>query len=483
MTTPQRICKICKLKPDKYLILLSSSYVLIVYGTRTFTNSIELALLSLLLWLVIDSMKISEKVIAAEYDIRKLHINSSLIQDRVIMSRKLKKLPHHSFIHCLEISFILVFGTFNRPTFLIFAITPIFFWLTRGLSKDLKYFIMTFNLRFLVLIICAAPITFIIIVIDSFYFGHVSQNYINFIITPLNFIKYNMNSSNLAEHGIHFRLTHCIINMPLLFNVMTALLIRNLSLNSVIKNLVKRQYHLLPSIYQVNTLMVINIIIPIILLSVFPHQEPRFLIPILLPVVFTASKFFCISNIKYLKPLFGTWCIANAIGLLFYGHLHQAGVTPMISQLALDIRNSSNVHIIHGYTYSIPLGLFLVPQQQNKLYKSQNQIRLHDLGSSLDITKITDSMLYIKENITYGKTHKPDLYLVLSGSLSKKFEYVCHTLDLKFTKVLFFPHLSIESLSYYKTFITDLTVHDDREFINRAQDLYELFSLVLFKIT
>lgn len=57
-----RICKILKLKPDRYLLLLSSSYVIIVFGTKTFTNSLELALVSLLLWKVVYSIIISDKV-------------------------------------------------------------------------------------------------------------------------------------------------------------------------------------------------------------------------------------------------------------------------------------------------------------------------------------------------------------------------------------------------------------------------------------
>lgn len=57
-----RICKILKLKSNNYLLLLSSSYVIIVFGTKTFTNSLELTLVSLLLWKVVDSMIISEKV-------------------------------------------------------------------------------------------------------------------------------------------------------------------------------------------------------------------------------------------------------------------------------------------------------------------------------------------------------------------------------------------------------------------------------------
>lgn len=61
-TTFFRICKLLKLKYNKCLLLLSSSYVIIVFGTKTFTNSIELALVSLLLWKVVDSMIISQKV-------------------------------------------------------------------------------------------------------------------------------------------------------------------------------------------------------------------------------------------------------------------------------------------------------------------------------------------------------------------------------------------------------------------------------------
>lgn len=62
-----RICKILKLKSNRYLLLLSSSYVIIVFGTKTFTNSIELTLVSLLLWKVVDSMIISEKVMKIKY--------------------------------------------------------------------------------------------------------------------------------------------------------------------------------------------------------------------------------------------------------------------------------------------------------------------------------------------------------------------------------------------------------------------------------
>jgi len=152
-----------------------------------------------------------------------------------VLSRKLRLLPSHHFSHCLEIGTILAVGTFNRPTFLLFAVTPIFYWVSRGFSKNDDRFLKIFNIRFIILFLCTLPGVFAFILIDSFYFEHITENKASLVVTPLNFIKYNIKPSNLAEHGIHFRITHAIINTPLLFNVLTLLFLRRLQLNSLIK--------------------------------------------------------------------------------------------------------------------------------------------------------------------------------------------------------------------------------------------------------
>lgn len=108
--------------------------------------------------------------------------------------------------------------------------------------------------------------------------------------------------------------------------------------------------------------MMANVIVPLCLLSIFPHQELRFLLPILLPIVFTTSKYFSSHYTKDIQHIFPIWCFSNIIGLIFYGYLHQAGVTPMISYIFQDIKYVSNVHIIHSHTYSIPVGLLMVRQ-------------------------------------------------------------------------------------------------------------------------
>lgn len=113
--------------------------------------------------------------------------------------------------------------------------------------------------------------------------------------------------------------------------------------------------------------MVANVIIPLLLLSIFPHQEPRFLLPLLLPIVFTTSKYFSYPSVKGTQHLFNIWCFFNIIGLIFFGYLHQAGVTPMISHLFKNIKHDTNTHIIHSHIYSIPTGLLMVPQQNEKI--------------------------------------------------------------------------------------------------------------------
>lgn len=57
------------------------------------------------------------------------------MREKVRLNRLRKLLPGHSFSRCILISTITVLGVFNRPTFLAFAFTPVFFWLHRGLGS------------------------------------------------------------------------------------------------------------------------------------------------------------------------------------------------------------------------------------------------------------------------------------------------------------------------------------------------------------
>lgn len=76
------------------------------------------------------------------------------------------------------------------------------------------------------------------------------------------------------------------------------------------------------------------------------------------------------------------------------------------------------------------------------------------------------------------------VYFALSGSLIKNFELVNNISSLTYTKQTFFPHVSMESSSYYLSSIIDI-LHSDKKkpYFNTLIEFHDIFSLVLYKIT
>lgn len=144
-------------------------------------------------------------------------------------------LPSHSLNHCFVLATITVIGVFNRPTFIAFAFSPISFWLQRGLgSRSIGF--KDFHLRILVFILCGLPAALFFILVDSFYFGYLTVAEIgqleigisNFVVTPLNFLRYNTNTKNLETHGLHPRFLHLLVNIPLLFGILGVVALQRL---------------------------------------------------------------------------------------------------------------------------------------------------------------------------------------------------------------------------------------------------------------
>lgn len=50
--------------------------------------------------------------------------------------------------------------------------------------------------------------------------GNLDVTMNNFVVTPLNFLKYNVNAKNLQDHGLHPSYVHFLVNVPLLYNVL-----------------------------------------------------------------------------------------------------------------------------------------------------------------------------------------------------------------------------------------------------------------------
>lgn len=222
-----KICKAYGLAWDFRLLILASSYVSLVYGSRTFSNTTETVLFSLLLYIVADCMLLSHSVVYQNELLDDEYEQNKEATSRARIVRAKSALPSHTFSKCFIISTICVAGVFNRPTFLVYAVPVVFFWVLRGMGSRSITFV-DFNFRILLLALSAVPALLFFTLVDSLYFNYLTLPEMerleiginNFVFTPLNFVKYNLDPQNTAQHGLHPWYLHVLVNVPLLFNVL-----------------------------------------------------------------------------------------------------------------------------------------------------------------------------------------------------------------------------------------------------------------------
>ncbi|KAJ3118417.1 hypothetical protein HDU96_001935 [Phlyctochytrium bullatum] len=203
----------------------------------------------------------------------------------------------------------------------------------------------------------------------------------------VNNVRYNMDIGNLAEHGLHSRWLHAVVNLPLLFGPLHFLafwpflwrapgkkkpkemrpeedetskvvgdVARAAELDGQKNDVDAIGMH--PALVKENeefeqwederevgrlkatVLMSVNIAIlffGLVLLSGAPHQEPRFLLPLVLPLVFLASLGIHLLTRPNRKRFWGVWIIYNLATTIFFGCLHQSGLVPTLF-LGLETR-------------------------------------------------------------------------------------------------------------------------------------------------
>jgi GPI mannosyltransferase 4 len=123
------------------------------------------------------------------------------------------------------------------------------------------------------------------------------------VITPLNNLLYNSSAENLAQHGLHPWYQHLLANIPMLIGPAAGLLFT--------------QPHLSLRLY--------SAISGIVVLSLFQHQEARFLLP---TVPLILSSVHLPKNRRALQIWTGVWIIFNAFFGVLMGTYHQGGIVP-----------------------------------------------------------------------------------------------------------------------------------------------------------
>ena len=116
------------------------------------------------------------------------------------------------------ISCVAVCGVFTRITFAAFFL-PIAVEVLKWSLRQSGFSVSSWTRLVApsVLVAIATPVSFIYA--DTTYFAHPQRSigsHRAIEVTPLNFLRYNLLPSNLAQHGLHPRWLHLVVNLPMI---------------------------------------------------------------------------------------------------------------------------------------------------------------------------------------------------------------------------------------------------------------------------
>ncbi|KAJ2689458.1 hypothetical protein IWW39_001483 [Coemansia spiralis] len=169
-----------------------------------------------------------------------------------------------------------------------------------------------------------------LVVVDSLYYGSLRWNGAEFpyvsgslTFTVLNNLSYNSQHDNLAAHGIQPRYLHALVNMPLLFGPLYIL--------ALVKLWVFLRSDKQGTGY-VGMAAAGSVMSGVVLLSLAPHQEARFLLPALPGLAIGIGRW------QYLASRYFWWMWITFNGALFIiFSMHQAGVVPVVVYLSESV--------------------------------------------------------------------------------------------------------------------------------------------------
>jgi phosphatidylinositol glycan class Z len=345
-----------KLKPFYCLFVLSTSYVTHVFATRPFSNTLETGIFGILLVLFTHP-------------------------DNIQLSRsRLEVMPIYK---CILIGSLTSLGVFCRQTFLVFALVPYLGYLICQVKRQTHMLQIVDRLMFMALGFLITTVVFVLL--DSWYFGYLEHGKI--VLTSWNFIKYNSLQSH--THGHHPFFTHFLVNIPLLFGPIAFLFYFKLGSLLLSRFCGSNQLETKSQVdlgdkkpYKIS--LVLCVFVPVLILSFIPHQEPRFMMPVILPLVLLFSS--KVVGLKYSPTILMSWSIWNVIGCIFFGVLHQGGVVPsllhlhkVINQKVHSSTESYCHHVVYFHTYMPPTHLLAWP---NKVSINGHKLYIHDLAGS-----------------------------------------------------------------------------------------------------
>lgn len=280
-------------------ILVASSYVTWTFQTHTFSNSIETLIV---LWCLVLVGRITEDKVRDCPDPLDLSEHMLIFSAEEFSSTRIcgPRLPHCS--RHFQPHNVPSVPT-DTPCFLVGAFPPkvsrVYFsfrlLLTR-LSRPMALLVMIFS--------GLATLIFAVIMDTEFYTNQrvqLRQLHTTAVITPWNNFIYNLDSTNLAKHGLHPYYQHVAANLPQILGPALPLVL----------------------FLHRRTMALASACCGIAVLSCFKHQEARFLLPAV-PLMLSSVKL----PQRMKRAWMASWIIFNACLGILMGVYHQGGVVP-----------------------------------------------------------------------------------------------------------------------------------------------------------
>ena len=431
--------------PPIELLVYASSWPVLLFWNRTFTNTLETFVLTLLL---------------------------AIIQKNISASRYNES---HSIFEYVLVGILCSIGLFIRFTFLFFAFPVVMYFLYQKSTnyapstntntdkskwKTSKISIKTetktmydsskqFNLYSLIYCLIWIGISFvsisiIFIYVDSVFYNPVqnqNQNHcqkgidsistttivqeyeckeksFQITITPINALLYNSKINNLSLHGLHPRITHILVNMPMLYGPLAILFYASILKKISKHNVISKRWMMIDNEERKQSTLLYQsiIVLSLLILSIAPHQEPRFLLPLSVPLMILHGrdivmipnkhkvhdeKCDCIQWRRYIlqqQQLLLLWIGFNLLLYMFFGTLHQSGVIPSMmdqqqqqqqqQQQRYNQKNDFFIPpeaIIYYHTYMPPTFLSRHSHTQSFGLNTREEVNEYTISSTTDI--------------------------------------------------------------------------------------------------
>lgn len=421
--------KLCKYHSSRGLwylpisLVFQTSFICLSCLTRTLSNVIEVIIFSFLLVVVCQLIR---------------------PRFRILFVTPTRSLPTHERVKTstqltssILVGVLVTLGTFNRPTFPCFALVPMLYWLTESFKRNAYNARLNIQ-RVLVPVALSSGLTALVLsAYDTVYYTGSTQTLVDiykslisfkfyelygifitrWILTPLNFIKYNTNVDNLELYGLHSPYIHMLVNVPFAFNVLGLMFyykILELMTGS-------GMYRLLFSTHRIYALMLLSVLTSTILLSFIPHQEFRFLLPLIVPLAYTFAY-----NIYASNTWLSLWLVGNLLITYFYASVHQSGIIrasldldPLLKSFARQdpSANMTLVDVTAFKSYLGPTYQWNIPADDYR-FNFQQQDTIEDFSESIS-EKVSASL---ERHQSKYPTHEQKLYFMLPSIFVKQLD-------------------------------------------------------------